>query len=662
MSRKFNIGILAHVDAGKTTLTEQLLLACGEIRKLGSVDEGTAVSDFMDVERRRGISVRNACLSMNYDGCEIHIIDTPGHMDFAGEVDRSMKAIDGAVLVISAVEGVQAQTISIYHVLKKMNIPVIFVVNKIDREGFEEEKLLTSIRKELTPHILPLQMVEAPCTQEAKILSKDLTAKEVQEEIFQQLAEVDEEMEEAFLMEEMPSPGELMEKLRELSLGGKISPLYYASAKAGKGISGVLDGIVTYLPDSERRDPGVLSAIVFQVRHEKGMGKAAYVRMLGGKLSSRDLVPLVGRDPENYEKIAQIKRVQGSRYTDEASITSGDIAAVYGLKDVKTGNVIGNEEKGLKGLTEASEGLAEPLLLTRVTPVKIEEETKLDEALTELSDEDPYLHYERNLTTHEMHLHIMGEIQIEILKEILKTRFELETEFSRPRVIFKETAGSVAIGHEEYLAPKPCWAIVDLKIEPLPQGSGFHYASEVHETELSIKYQNHVETAVKKTLKQGIYGWEVTDVKVTLIHGNQHQWHTHPLDFFIAAPIAVLRALRDSGSVLLEPYMKMKLTAKEDLLGKVSGQILGMNGLFDTPVMEDGRFTMEAVVPLKDCMDYPVTFRSLTSGKGLITMQLDSYRPCAPGFMDTIERQGIDPLDRQKWIMACRGAIQEGGF
>lgn len=657
MNKKYNIGILAHVDAGKTSLTEQLLLRCGEIRKLGSVDEGTAVSDFMDVERRRGISVRNACLSMLYKDCDIHLIDTPGHVDFSGEVVRSLRAIDGVVLVISAAEGVQAQTISLFHILSQMHIPVLLTVNKIDRTGFNEEALLSSIRKELTPHIAVLQEVKNAGTDDAEIYPRDFSDPDHLSDLFQALAEVDEETEAAFLMEEELSYEQLQSTLHDCATFGKIYPLIYSCAKTGKGIEGVLDHILTCLPDSTRRDSASLSGIVFQVRHEKGLGKAAYVRLFSGSLSARDSVPLLSQTPEEYEKITQIKKVQGSRVSDEPTIEAGDIAAVYGLKSVKTGDVIFQGDIMPDFLSEFQSDLAQPLLLTKVTPLKPEQETQLDEALTELSDEDPFLHYEQNLRTHEMHLHIMGEIQIEILREILETRFGLQTEFSRPRVIYKETAGKAAIGHEAYTMPKPCWAILDIKIEPLPPGSGLQYASIVHESELAIRYQNHVETSVMKTLKQGIYGWEVTDAKVTLMAGNSHQWHTHPLDFFIASPIAVLRALRDSDPVLLEPYMKLKLTADENLLGKISGQILKMRGTFDTPTMENGRFTMDAVAPLKDCMEYPVTFRSLTSGKGLINMELDSYRPCEAGFLETMERQGVDPLDKPKWILSCRGAM-----
>lgn len=204
--------------------------------------------------------------------------------------------------------------------------------------------------------------------------------------------------------------------------------------------------------------------------------------------------------------------------------------------------------------------------------------------------------------------------------------------------------------------PKPCWAIVDLQIEPLPSGSGIVFESAIKEKQLPYRYQNHVKASLMETFQQGIYGWEVVDAKVTLIGGEHHHVHTHPLDFFVATPVAALRALTASESVLLEPYVRVKLSANEDLMGKVLGQVIGMRGEFESPSIEAGIFTMEAVLPLRDSMDYPVTFRSMTSGRGTYTMEFDSYRPCEKGFLETLPRRGVDPLDRAKWILACRSA------
>ncbi|MBQ6551564.1 MAG: TetM/TetW/TetO/TetS family tetracycline resistance ribosomal protection protein [Lachnospiraceae bacterium] len=639
MKRKFNIGILAHVDAGKTTITEQLLLTAGAIRRGGSVDDGTTASDFLPVERRRGISVKNACISFDYDGDAIQIIDTPGHADFAGEVMRSLSALDGAVLVLSAVEGVQAQTLTIFRALKTLRIPVILVCNKIDRAGFERDRLEQDIRRQLTKSIAPLDCPD---------------------EIFAALAELDPEMEEAFLLEETPEPAVLEEKLALYSKKAEICPLYYTSAKEGRGIHEVLSGIVTYLPDAKMREIPYLSGTVFGVTHDDVMGKVAFVRLYGGKLSARDPVPVYGEpeDPEEAlpdEKISQIRRIRGGRYEDTGVMEAGDIAAVCGLSRIRIGDVIGRPDPS-RGQDVMR---TEPLLLTEVRAAAPEEEQKLYDALRILSEEDPLLALSRNNETGQMFVRIMGTIQTEILAEILATRFGLTASFAKPRVIYREKPAGTAEGFEAYTMPKPCWAIVRLKMEPLPPGSGIQFESIVKEGDLLARYQNHVRQSVYKTLKQGIYGWEVMDTKVTLIDGNSHHVHTHPLDFFVATPVAVLRALTNCGSVLMEPYMRMTLTADESLLGKVMSQVVAMRGEIKDQTAESGLFTMEAVLPFSECIEYPVTFRSLTSGRGVIRMELVSYRPAPPDVRETLPRNGVNPLDRAKWILACRSALSK---
>ena len=645
MRQKFNIGILAHVDAGKTTITEQLLLAAGAIRRGGSVDEGTTASDFLPVEKRRGISVKNACISFEYEGNAIQIIDTPGHADFAGEVMRSLNALDGAVLVLSAVEGVQAQTLTIFRALRALQLPVLLVVNKIDRAGFERERLEEEIRRQLTGSIAP---VDRP------------------EEIFAALAELDPEMEEAFLLEEMPSREVLLKKLASYTKKAAVCPLFYTSAKEGKGIRELLSGIVTYLPEAGLKEVPYLSGTVFGMTHDDVMGKVAFVRLYGGKLGTRDAVPVFnetgnrpGADGDEEElppeKISQIRRIRGGRFEDTGVMEAGDIAAVYGLSRIRIGDVIGAPDPSRKQEVMR----ADPLLLTEVTPAAPEEETRLYQALSMLSEEDPLLSLERNTQTGQLFVHIMGTIQTEILTEILETRFGLKASFSKPRVIFREKPARAAEGFEAYTMPKPCWAIVKLKMEPLPPGSGIRFESIVKEGELLARYQNHVRESVYKTLKQGIYGWEVMDTKVTLIAGNSHHVHTHPLDFFVATPVAVLRALTESGSVLMEPYMKMTVSAEEGFFGKVMSQIIAMRGEIRAQETVNGQFTMEAVLPLTECLEYPVTFRSLTSGRGVIRMELLDYRPAPGDVHETRPRNGVDPLDRAKWILACRSALSK---
>lgn len=659
-------GLLAHVDAGKTTITEQLLLLGGNIRSAGSVDQGTAQTDWMDVERRRGISVKNACAEVPYKDSVIQIVDTPGHVDFAAEVARSLQALDGAVLVISGAEGVQAHTRTIFQTLERMKIPTIFAVNKVDRAGFDMDALTYQIGKRLTDRFICLQKVENPACEDCRIVPendlddrKDSAAEQIAGDIFEKLAEVDEELGELYLEERKPDRTLLLKKLREYSGTGEIYPVVFLNAKQGKGVRQLADAILEYLPDGFENDSGALQGIVFQVSHDPVMGKAAHIRLFGGKLTSRDFVPIAGQQPEEWEKATQIRKIQGGRFLDTGEMKAGEIAAVYGLSKCRAGDVIGKECDGdLPGLDRKRENLLkiEPLLMVQVVPKDMQKETELSAALTQLSDEDPFLFYERNPLTGQMYLRVMGMVQIEILEELLQSSFGLETSFLPPSVIYKEKPAHEAVGKEVYTMPKPCWAVVELKVEPLPAGSGIVFESLLKEKELPYRYQNHIRQSLMDTVSQGIYGWEVTDAKFTLVGGQSHHVHTHPLDFFVATPVAVLRALTESESMLMEPYVKISLSAAEQFMGKVMGHIVNMRGEFEAPIIEDGMFFLEAVVPLRDSMEYPVTFRSLTSGQGSYSMELDSYRPCEKGFLETLPRRGVNPLDHAKWILSCRSA------
>ena len=659
-------GLLAHVDAGKTTITKQLLLLGGNIRSAGSVDQGTAQTDWMDVERRRGISVKNACAEVPYKDSVIQIVDTPGHVDFAAEVARSLQALDGAVLVISGAEGVQAHTRTIFQALERMKIPTIFAVNKVDRAGFDMDALTYQIGKRLTDRFICLQKVENPACEDCRIVPendlddrKDSAAEQIAGDIFEKLAEVDEELGELYLEERKPDRTLLLKKLREYSGTGEIYPVVFLNAKQGKGVRQLADAILEYLPDGFENDSGALQGIVFQVSHDPVMGKAAHIRLFGGKLTSRDFVPIAEQQPEEWEKATQIRKIQGGRFLDTGEMKAGEIAAVYGLSKCRAGDVIGKECDGdLPGLDRKRENLLkiEPLLMVQVVPKDMQKETELSAALTQLSDEAPFLFYERNPLTGQMYLRVMGMVQIEILEELLQSSFGLETSFLPPSVIYKEKPAHEAVGKEVYTMPKPCWAVVELKVEPLPAGSGIVFESLLKEKELPYRYQNHIRQSLMDTVSQDIYGWEVTDAKFTLVGGQSHHVHTHPLDFFVATPVAVLRALTESESMLMEPYVKISLSAAEQFMGKVMGHIVNMRGEFEAPIIEDGMFFLEAVVPLRDSMEYPVTFRSLTSGQGSYSMELDSYRPCEKGFLETLPRRGVNPLDHAKWILSCRSA------
>lgn len=647
MSKRTNIGILAHVDAGKTTLTEQMLYRTGTVRSAGSVDDGTATTDWMEIERRRGISVTSACAEMRYADHDICIIDTPGHVDFAGEVERALSVLDGAVLVVTAVDGVEPYTEVLWKAAEKTGLPVIAVINKVDRAGSDVDSVMADLRKLTEGRTVPVNSVFRQGEPECEVCSLTDSARE---DMLLDLAGIDGSIEEKLFSEEEITDDEWRSSLADACRQSRAVPVICTCAKKGQGIDDLLRAVTEFLPDSSVNESEALSGKVFRVIHDPSIGKVCFVRLFGGRISVRDTLNGPGGD---QNKVTQLRRYTGSRHEDIQSFGAGEVAAVCGLADFRNGDVIGEMPPG------KDTNIAETMLLVGVSPESEEDRPALLSALQELTDEEPLLALDYNTSTREISIRITGIIQREVVEELLKERYGLNVLMTEPKIIYKETPASAGIGKWAYVMPKPCWAIVELTVEPLPRGSGLVFRSAIKENVLVRRYQHHVEDSVYETAAQGIMGWEVTDALVTLTDGMSHNVHTHPLDFFVATPVAFLRALTDAGVTLLEPYVKVEMSASEDLLGKVIGSVVDMRGEFEAPVVENGVFRMEAVMPLSASMDFPLRFRSMTSGRGVYSSAFYEYRPCPEGVRETLPRKGVDPLDLQKWILYRRSAIAD---
>ena len=650
MTRFKNIGILAHVDAGKTTLTEQLLAASGAISAPGTVDKGTATTDSLEVERRRGISVKTASASLPLGEDRINIVDTPGHTDFIGEVERSLAVLDGAVLVISAAEGVQAQTTLLLDAMRRLKLPALLVMNKLDRAGCDPRAVIEDIKRELSCDLLVMCECEGSGESGVKISKRSLFQDDFREDLLLTLANTDPKLEERYFAGEDIPGEELLLLLKQAVADGRVYPLFFTCAKLGKGVGDVLEALGELLPWAEGRDDGPLSGVIYRVQYDPYLGKLAHVRLFGGRLKNRDPLPLLG-ETEEPEKIAQIKRYNAGKLQDSGLLTAGDIGVLMGISRARIGQIIGSED------VSRDCRLAVPLLMIKVTPENPAQLPQLMQALSQLSEEDPLLDYEYDQDTREMLIRITGIIQIQILRELLETRYGLKAEFSQPAIIYREQPSRPGRGLEEYTMPKPCWAVVELTVEPLPPGSGLQFRSAVKDNVLAYRYQHHVEQSMRQTFRQGVLGWQVDDALVTLVYGESHHEHTHPLDFFVATPIAALRALQDSQPILLEPWLKLVMRAESGLTDKIIGQIIAMRGEFSPPSITGDDFTMEACVPLATSLDWPIEFQSLTSGKGRMGSSFLEYRPCPPGEGTTRPRRGVDPMDKPKWILHCRGAI-----
>ncbi|MCL2527540.1 MAG: TetM/TetW/TetO/TetS family tetracycline resistance ribosomal protection protein [Defluviitaleaceae bacterium] len=638
-----NLGFLAHVDAGKTTTVEQILYHTGASRALGSVDKGDTQTDFLPVERQRGISIASASVSIQWEGLCLNIIDTPGHMDFTGEVERALSVLDAAVLVVSAAEGIQSQTERFWNALRGMGIPTIIFLNKLDRPGCQPGLVLESLQAKLNTKIIPLTGYKNPGDIAVSVDSTPLS----DESIFE-LCENDEQLATQYLEGQNIDP---KASLIRQTANCTAFPLIHGAAINGTGIPFLLSAIKNYITPMPITPAGDPAGVIYKIEHDKTLGKIAHVRLYTGSLKNRDTVTIHRQNQEPFqEKITQIRKVSGAKREDIGQVSGNEIAAICGLTGAKVGDIIGqiSQRRGIS--------ISTPLFSVQVSG-PAGKESQLLQAISELSDEDPLMDYTWYREERELVINIMGKIQLEILTYLLKERYGLDAVFSAPTVIYKETPANQGIGLESYTMPKPCWAVVKLQVDPLPLGSGYQYESVIKGHVLKYHYQNHVETATCEALKQGRLGWQVTDLKITLIDGQDHKFHTHPLDFFLATPIAVMRALEDANPTLLEPLVKLKLAADETLCGRLIGDIIEMRGEFDTPVMKDSKVEIEAIVPVATSMDYPVQFASLTSGRGIISMDFYGHRKCLLEQGAVAKRRGIDPLDRDKWILHKRGAI-----
>ena len=651
-----NIAVLAHVDAGKTTITENLLFLGGATRKMGSVDSGSAITDSLQVEKERGISVRSACTSFMWKNTQINLIDTPGHVDFSAEVERVLRVLDAAILVVSAVEGVQAHTHTLYEALFERGIPILIFINKIDRSGADVFQVCKDLQKELKAPVFALQTCSEEGSNEAAILDLWLDetnelGEDLKELSLEVLANTDEEVLEKYLEGEVLDPSYCISKAQYLSRQSKINPVLLGVAKNGLGMPELLDAIVNYFPKASSESEKETSALVFKIEHDKTLGRLAHIRMFGGSLKNRDSIRNVVAKRD--EKASLIRKIYTNKHKDIGILEAGDIGLVSGMPEVQVGDILGSK----KGIPENTI-LQIPLLIVGVKSKNEADYAKLAEALQELSSEDPLLQFEWFKEDREMNLHIMGTIQMEILEMLLRSRFGIEINFDEPTVVYKETPAREVESYIRYTMPKPCWAVARFKIEPGERGSGVVYESVVGVNDVLQKYQNEVKRTIPKALEQGIKGWKVTDIKITLIEGEDHEMHSRPGDFMIATPMGLMKGLQEADTNLLEPILKFKISAPEEYLGKIASELNQMRAVFANPEFDDGKFHLEGEVPAATSMDFNIRLSSLTGGKGKIKFGFAGYKDCPEGEGKEREYKGVNPLDESQWILHARGAFK----
>ncbi len=640
-----NIGIVAHVDAGKTSLTENLLYVSGKIRQKGSVDQGTAQTDRLDIERQRGISIRTASATLTWQDIRINLLDTPGHVDFMGEVERCFAALDAAVLVISAVEGIQSHTEYLWQTLRELKIPCLIFINKIDRAGSQIEAILLEMQQRW--QIQPCLMSEVSREGDK---SCDSHSKPLREVFSEQLIELDDTLLEQYLSGRTIKDADYAVVFRRLVADLTLVLVYCGSMAMGLGAEELLDAIVQWLPESSTDCEAPLSGIVYKVEHDTALGRVAHVRLFSGSLQNRDEI-ILPREQEK-RKIFQIRQFNGAKQEDSGMLKAGEIGAVYGLSSIRVGDILGSVDQ-----PDQNRSYTHPFLSVQIQALQTAQDPLLMQALQELSAEDPLLQAEWRKESRAAQVKITGTIQLEIIQALLQTRFHLQVRLFSPEVVYYETPIRSGIGFEEYTMPKPCWAILKLQIEPGERGSGYQFSSIVSNDKLYYRYQRHIEQSLQNCLKQGIYGWPVTDLKITLIDGEHHIVHTHALDFFVATPMAFLKGMQNCGSSLLEPILSYHFEGPSNYANKIAGDIMKMRGRFRGPYIFDGQFTLEAEIPAATSMNYQLTLSRLSDGRCRMSSRFYAYEPCALEDGKITDRIGISPLDREKWILQARNAL-----
>ena len=645
-----NIALFAHVDAGKTTVSEQFLFLSGKIRELGSVDKGNSQTDNLEVEKERGITVNSTVLTFDWNNTQINLIDTPGHIDFSSETEKAIMAIDSAVVIISASEGVQAQTENMLLLLKKHKKPFIIFINKIDRLGANTEVVIQEIEKELNINVFELQNTinEGNDNADIETIWTENNYKN-NNLLIEKIVENNDDLFEQYLDGNIPELSILNKELKELTLHQTVIPILFGSTKKALGIKELLDVIVDFLPNP-KINSDELSGIVFKTYHKKGDGKMCAVRLFGGTINSRSEINNASKNI--IEKISLIKNTDIQNQEIIQSFSAGEIAWVQGLKSAEPGDLLGERQN-----IELAEEKTQLLLTVQIIPKNKADINALIDAMQILNNEDPDLKLSYLKEESELHINIRGEIQKEILEAILKSRFKIEVEFSEPTVIYKETPTVTCEGYVRYWLPKPCWAIIKFKIEPGELGSGVEYKSIVSVNDIKKQYQNDVEKTIPTALQQGILGWQVDDIKITLIEGEDHEAHTKSNDFAIATPMGIMDGLSKSKPTLLEPILSFKISAPEEYLGNLISEVLKIRAKIDKQEISESTCKITGEVPLATSLNFPIKLSSLTSGKGKIITKFLSYQKCDIELGKTREFKGISPLDTAKYILKARKAL-----
>jgi ribosomal protection tetracycline resistance protein len=642
-----NLGILAHVDAGKTSLTERLLHTAGIIDEIGSVDDGNTQTDSMALERRRGITIKSAVVSFDIGDRTVNLIDTPGHPDFIAEVERVLSVLDGAVLVVSAVEGVQAQTRILMRVLHRLRIPTLVFVNKVDRRGARYGSLLADISAKLSSSVVSMGSVTGLGARSAQALPFGAG----DDDFVERLIELDDDLTADYLSSvEVPFPRALS-ALATRSRRGLVHPVFFGSAITGTGIDALVEGIKSFLPVAPTAVDDPVSGTVFKVERGPAGEKIAYVRMHAGTLRVRD------RLPSGADKVTAIAVFEDGACVSRPSVSAGSIAKLWGLNDIRIGDAIGTPAGG------GERFFSPPTLETVVLPARAGERGALRAALDQLAEQDPLIDVRQDEIRREISVSLYGEVQKEVIQATLAEEFGLEVSFQETTTINIErvigVGEAVEIGQVE---DNPFLATVGLRIEPGPVNSGVEYRLGVELGSMPYAFMKAVEDTVRETLSQGLHGWQVIDCVVTMTRSGYwpRQSHMHATfdktmsstgaDFRGLTPLVLISALAKAGTRVHEPFHRYQLEIPAESFAAVLPILVRLRAAPLTSSTRGGTHILAGDIPAAEVHGLERRLPSLTSGEGVLESAFDHYRP-VDGPVPERARWDHNPLNRKEYLL-----------
>ncbi|HEX7744484.1 MAG TPA: translation factor GTPase family protein [Micromonosporaceae bacterium] len=646
------LGILAHVDAGKTSLTERLLYAAGVIDEIGSVDDGNTQTDWMALERQRGITIKSAVVSFAVDDVAVNLIDTPGHPDFIAEVERALGVLDGVVLVISAVEGVQPQTRVLMRVLQRLGIPTILFVNKIDRIGARYDDLLRAIAQKLTPAIVAMGAVDRLGTRAAAFRPYPSGHHGFAEGLLELLAERDDAFLAAYVRgEEVDTRAVLTAQSRRALL----HPVYFGSAITGAGIADLIAGITEFLPCGDGDVDAPVSGTVFKVERSPAGERVAYLRLFAGTVRVRDRVVVAGR---REEKVTRIGLFDHGSADPTSAVVAGRVAKVWGLGAVRIGDSIGAPR------TRGDSHLfPPPTLETAVVPCRERDAGPLFVALTQVAEQDPLINVRRDDVRQEMSVSLYGEVQKEVIQATLADEYGIDVTFRETTTICIERL--VGAGEAVEFMDKggnPFLATVGLRVEPAPPGSGVTFQLGVELGSMPLAFFTAVEDTVREALGQGLNGWQIPDCAVTMTHAGYAPRQSHMgakfdksmsstgADFRGLTPLVLMTALRRAGTRVHEPIHRFRLEIPAETLGAVVPALVRVLAVPETAEVQGSSYLLEGAVPAARVFALERQLPALTSGEGVLEYAFDHYEPVR-GAVPTRSRYDHNPLNRKEYLL-----------